>query len=412
VRILVQKYGGSSLATPHKVRGVAQRVLDARRRGYAVVAVVSAMGDTTDDLLELARGVSEEPDPRELDVLLASGETVSTALLAMALRDLGQPALSLSGGACGIVTNDVHGNARIVAIHPQRVRAVLAEGAVAVAAGFQGVGPRGHVTTLGRGGSDTSAVALAAALRAERCEIYTDVDGVFSADPRVVPGARQIESLGSDELEELAWHGAQVVKAEAVEFGADNGVAVLVASTFGEGHGTLVHPSPDEDETFRPRRAEVAGVSGRKDLLRVRVHVEAPAARRAELFAALARYDLVFGGLGAPGEGDELFVSTLEMPDPRHVEAELTARFADVAAFELGLGAVSLVGFGLGSRPQALFDAAARLRGLGARVRRGFTARESLAFVLPVEDVDACVRALHRDWVEAPEAELEQRLCT
>jgi len=394
--ILVQKFGGSSLSTPAKLRAVAERIVAAKRRGYALVAVVSAMGDATDDLLALAREVSASPLARELDALLATGEAVSAALLAMAIQGLGERAVSFSGGACGILTNAVHGNARILEVHPSKVRAALDDDAIVVATGFQGVSAAGEVTTLGRGGSDTSAVALAAALDAERCEIYTDVEGVFSADPRRIPTAQRIESIGSDELEELAWHGAQVVKAEAVEFAADNHVPLLVASTFAGGGGTLIRPSRKEAERFRPRVPEVAGVAGRKDLLRLVVPATLGPAR-AELLSKIGGYDLVFGALGTPCE---LYLSTLEMIDPGHLSRELRERCGESVAVEEGLGAVSIVGFGLGSRPAALFDAARCVEAAGGRVQRSFTGRESLTFVLAAEQVDRCVAELHRVYIE------------
>ena len=204
MRVIIQKYGGSSVSTAEKIRAVAERIVQARRQNHAVVVVVSAMGDSTDNLLELARQVGPALSLRDLDMLLSTGETVSAALLSLAIQSLGQKAVSLSASQCGIITNDVHSNARIVEVRPDRIKKELAGGAVVVIAGFQGVTAQREITTLGRGGSDTSAVAIAAALGAESCEIYTDVEGVYNADPRIVPEARALSELGACEMQELA----------------------------------------------------------------------------------------------------------------------------------------------------------------------------------------------------------------
>jgi len=264
--VIVQKYGGSSVATVEKIRAVAEKIVQVRRHGHAIVAVVSAMGDTTDHLLELARQVGPNLALRDLDMLLSTGETVSAALLSLAIQSLGEKAVALSARQCGIVTNDVHSNARILEVRCDRIRKELARGNVVVIPGFQGVTAQQEITTLGRGGSDTSAVAIAAALEAESCEIYTDVEGVYSIDPRLAPEAVALSELSAAEMQELAWHGAQVVKAEAVELAKTNGVAVVVRSAFGDGPGTLI---PPEMSVYRPHRPEVAGVTGRKDLIRI-----------------------------------------------------------------------------------------------------------------------------------------------
>jgi aspartate kinase len=361
------------------------------------------MGDATDNLLELARQVGPCLSLRDLDMLLSTGETVSAALLSLAIQSLGQKAVSLSASQCGIVTNDVHSNARILEVRPDRIKKELAQGAVVVVPGFQGVTRQHEVTTLGRGGSDTSAVAIAAALEAEACEIYTDVDGVYSADPRVVPEAVALRELGAGEMQELAWHGAQVIKAEAVEFARTNGVAVVVRSAFGDGDGTLIPPSPSSS-VYRPHRAEVAGVTGRKDLMRISLHASAlNGPLRNEIFAAVAKYDLIFGGLDSAGEFSDLFISNLEIPDPDAFTAEFAPKFNGAVKLTGELGAVSLVGFGLGSRPAALLDALKVLEALNVPVIKSFTGRESLTFVVPRPVVDSSVKRLHRVFVESDE---------
>jgi aspartate kinase len=397
----VQKYGGSSVSTAEKIRAVAHRITKLRRQNHAVVVVVSAMGDSTDQLLELARQVGPCLSLRELDMLLSTGETVSAALLSLAIQSLGQEAVSLSAGQCGIITNDVHSNARILEVRPNRIKEELARGAVVVVPGFQGVSAQHEITTLGRGGSDTSAVAIAAALEAETCEIYTDVDNVYSADPRLVPEAVALRQLGAGEMQELAWHGAQIVKAEAVEFARTNGIAVVVRSAFADGNGTLIPPERSPASVYRPHRPEVAGVTGRKDLLRIRLQASAlNGPHRDEIFAAVSKYDLIFGGLDSAGESSDLFISNLEIPDPDAFTMEFAPKFSGMVKVTGGLGAVSLVGFGLGSRPAALLDAVKVLEEENVRVIKSFTGRESLTFVIPLAVVDMSVKRLHRVFVE------------
>src|SRR5437868_8573230 len=229
--VIVQKYGGSSVADVSRIRQVADRVVRTRNGGHDVVVVVSAMGDTTDDLLALARQVSANPERRELDMLLTAGERIAMAVLSMAIRELGGDAISFTGSQSGIITNDRHIDARIVEVRPFRVQDELARGRIVVVAGYQGVSYRREVTTLGRGGSDTTAVAMAAALGAEYCEICSDVDGVYTADPRVVSSAQRIGTLSYEETQELAESGAKVLNAQAVEFAKDRGIAIYARAT-------------------------------------------------------------------------------------------------------------------------------------------------------------------------------------
>ncbi|HUG52816.1 MAG TPA: aspartate kinase, partial [Vicinamibacteria bacterium] len=240
--IVVQKYGGSSVADVQKMQKVADRIASTKAAGKDVVVVVSAMGDTTDDLLALAKRVCESPARRELDMLLSAGERIAMALLSMALNARGIPAVSFTGSQSGIVTNDAHTNARIVEVRPFRVQDELAQGRVVIVAGYQGVSYRRDVTTLGRGGSDTTAVALAAALEAD-CEIYSDVEGVYTADPRVVPGARRLAEISYEEMQELAESGAKVLNAQAVEFAKQTGIAIYARATRG-GAETVIRRQP------------------------------------------------------------------------------------------------------------------------------------------------------------------------
>lgn len=245
--VVVQKYGGSSVSDPDRLQAVADRVRDTRASGNEMVVVVSAMGETTDQLVQLAAQMSAQPHPREMDMLLTAGERITMALLAMALNDRGVPAVSYTGSQAGILTDSAHGGARITRITGERVTASLAEGKVVIIAGFQGVDPeRREVTTLGRGGSDTTAVALAATLGAASCEILTDVDGVFTADPRVVPDARRLDAIGYDDMLELARAGAGVLMPHSVEHARDHGVLVHVRSSFHHEAGTLVGGDADD----------------------------------------------------------------------------------------------------------------------------------------------------------------------
>src|SRR5689334_19050666 len=266
--IVVQKYGGSSVADVDRIRQVAARIMKTRAAGYDVAVVVSAMGDTTDELLSLAKRVSQNPDRRELDMLLSAGERISMALLSMAIRELGGDAISFTGSQSGIITNDRHVDARIIEVRPFRVQDELARGRVVVIAGYQGVSYRREVTTLGRGGSDTTAVAMAAALNAEYCEICSDVDGVYSADPRVVTAAKRIGAISYEETQEMAESGAKVLNAQAVEFAKEKGIAIYARATQGPLPG--VDPSADGTVVRKdpPRMpGTVVGVASERDVI-------------------------------------------------------------------------------------------------------------------------------------------------
>lgn len=238
--LIVQKYGGSSLANPERIMAAASRIVQAAQQGNRVVAVVSAQGDTTDSLIAAANKINESPSSREMDAYLATGEQMSAALMAMAVETLGFPAVSLTGYQAGLTTDGVHGNARVVSLEGDRIVRELAAGNIVVVAGFQGVGPEGDITTLGRGGSDTTAVALAAFLKADRCMIYTDVDGVYDKDPRRHPDAVKFDRIGYDRMLSLARQGAQVLHDRSVEVAREYGVSVQVLSSFRPGPGTMV----------------------------------------------------------------------------------------------------------------------------------------------------------------------------
>ena len=266
--LFVHKYGGSSVADAGKIVNVAKRIAGVHEAGHQVVTVVSAMGDTTDELIDLARTVADEPDPRELDLLLSTGELVSITLLSMALRSLGYDAISLSGPQAGIRTDNAYGRARISEVNPERLQHELAQGRLVIVAGFQGLTPDEDITTLGRGGSDTTAVALAAALKADLCDIYTDVEGIYTADPRVVRKAAKLSEVGYDEMLELASAGAKM-HPRSIELGAVYQVPIYVASSFTDAPGTLIHqPS---DDTPMEDRIKVTGIAYQTNVAKVTV---------------------------------------------------------------------------------------------------------------------------------------------
>jgi aspartate kinase len=346
VSIVVQKFGGSSVASLAKMRQVAEKVAARRRTGQDLVVVVSAMGDTTDELLSLAKGLSADPPRRELDMLLSAGERISMALLSMALQELGVQAISFTGSQSGILTDDSHSNARIIEVRPARILEELGRGRVVIVAGYQGVSRAREVTTLGRGGSDTTAVALAAALSAEACEIYSDVDGVWSADPRVVDDAHKLDALGYEEMQELARAGAKVLNAQAVEWARKSGIVIQALHVAGSGSGTRIAAEAD-----RPAGRAV-GVALLGDV--ARLGVREGAAGLAELLAALAEKEVAPHELLAGQEAVSIWLSLENVHGFAALRSGLAARFGARLTIEEGLSVVTAVG-------QGLCDSAARL---------------------------------------------------
>jgi aspartate kinase len=392
MKIAVQKFGGSSVAHPDKLRHVAGRVVEAHRQGYATVAVVSAMGDTTDELLDLARSLSSDPDLRELDMLLSSGERISMSLLALAVQERGVDAISLTGAQSGIRTSGDHFNADIEAVRPARVRRELAAGKVVVVAGFQGASPSGETTTLGRGGSDTSAVALAAALGAERCEIFSDVDGVFTADPRIVDDARLLERIDYDEMLELARHGASVLHPEAVKRSRDRGLALRAAPTFGDATGTLITAArPESGHDLRVR-----GVAGHRRL--ARLSLPAQGGRRAEVLEAAGRPDVFFERRSEQDGRRDIFVRA---EDDAHREAlvkSVEREFGSAVRVQADIGSVSAVGWGIGRAggPRGHFQELSRRFGAADRC---LASEHSITQVLADHLVEAAMRTMHGAFV-------------
>jgi aspartate kinase len=396
--IVVQKYGGSSVADVQKLRRVAERVMHTRRGGHDVVVVVSAMGDTTDDLLAMAKQVSANPDRRELDMLLTAGERISMALLSMAIRELGGDAISFTGSQSGIITNDRHVDARIIEVRPFRVQDELARGKVVVIAGFQGVSYRKEVTTLGRGGSDTTAVAMAAALNADYCEICSDVDGVYSADPRVVPAARRIGTLSYEETQEMAESGARVLNAQAVEFAKEKGIAIYARAT----SSALPGADPSADGTVVRRDAPrmpgtVVGVASERDVLVL--EAEAPPD---DVLVALDAHHVAGKQLHVTTSPARvtMVVSRENLHDEANVRGTLASRFGERARLLDGRGAVSAIGAGINATYANLRAGSAALRAAGVEPHGISTSSFRITWMVARERVDDAVRALHERFID------------
>lgn len=381
---VVMKFGGTSVGDPDKLKSVARRLVAAREEGARVVAVLSAMGSTTDELLDLARQVSEQPVPRELDMLISVGERISCALAAMAIHDLGHEAISLTGSQAGIVTDTVHGKAKIVDVRARRIHEALDGDRIVLVAGFQGVSADSFdVTTLGRGGSDTTAVALAAALGARVCEIYTDVDGVYSADPRLVPGARKLDVLSFEEMLEMASSGARVMATRAIEVARSHNVQLHVRSTFKDAEGTWIR---EEDEKML-EKALISGVVHQREETVYRV----AGAKPAQLFGALADASVNVDTIVQTGE-EVVFSAPVE--DRADAARTLDGLGVDWSARD-DLGKVSLVGAGMKSHPGVAAKTFATLESAGIEAPVVSTSPIKIACHVPSADVDRAVQALH-----------------
>ncbi|MCS6915819.1 MAG: aspartate kinase [Myxococcales bacterium] len=390
--IVVQKYGGSSVANLDRLRSVAERVAATARQGRRVVVVVSAMGKTTDELLALARSISPAPPRRELDMLLSCGERISMALLAMALGELGVDAISFTGSQSGILTNDRHSGARIIEVRPVRIQDELERDRVVIVAGFQGMSYKREITTLGRGGSDTTAVALAAALGAEACEIYSDVDGVYSADPKVVPDAHHLPELSYDEMQELAEHGAKVLNAQAVSWARRAGIVIHARQTAGSSRETRIVPGGEAD----PIRAE--GLRARA-VTATRTVVQLRTARRGLQALSLLGEEgvaLRHSRLVGTGEAASLEATLVrdDLPDWPHTLARLRDLGTDLVCDEEH-GTVTAVGAGLGSNARVLAQVGAHLVACGLHPVRMEASSLSLCTWLPHPEVEEATRALH-----------------
>jgi aspartate kinase len=391
------KFGGTSVADAERIRHVARRIADARGVGHDVVAVVSARGATTDGLVALAHEISARPDPREMDMLLSTGERISCALMAMALHDLGHDARSFTGSQAGIVTDTSHTKAKIVEIRAERLRAALSDGHIVLVAGFQGVSTDRDVTTLGRGGSDTTAVALAAALEADVCEIYTDVPGVFTADPRVAPDARKLPLLSHDEMLEMAAAGSRVLALRSVEFARNYDVALHVRSSFGEEEGTWI-----TKETPDMEKAIISAVAHTSDEAKITVAgVRDQPGVAATIFTALAdamiNVDTIIQNVSVDGAADVSF--TVPLPELRRA-LEVLADLRDELDYrnitsDDQIGKVTLVGAGMKSNPGVAAKMFQTLAREGINIQMIDTSTIRITTVVDRREVERAVRALH-----------------
>jgi aspartate kinase len=397
VALVVQKFGGTSVAGPDRLRAVARRLVAAREGGDDVVGVLSAMGSTTDELLGLAHEISETPDPRELDMLLSVGERISCSLAAMAIHDLGHRAISLTGSQAGIVTDTAHTSAKIVEIRAPRIRSALEEGAIVLVAGFQGVSTTREVTTLGRGGSDTTAVALAAALEADRCEIFTDVEGVFTADPRIVRGARKLDALSYEEMLELAAAGAKVLMLRSVEFARRHGVRIHVRSSFAQREGTWI--VSQEELMEQPIISGIAHDTSEAEVTILGVPDRPGIAAR--VFRTLAdvgvNVDMIVQNVSAAGHTDISF--TLLSADLRRTKEVLEPLSQEIGASgvtsDSEIAKVSLVGAGMRTHPGVAADMFDALAEAGINIGIISTSSVRISCVVPLADVERAVQAVH-----------------
>jgi aspartate kinase len=407
VALVVQKYGGSSVADAEGIKRVAKRIVGTRASGDQVVVVVSAMGDTTDELIELANQVSPQPPARELDMLLTAGERISMALLAMVIASLGLEARSFTGSQAGVITDAAHGSARIIDVTPGRISTALAEGAIPIVAGFQGVSQTTKdITTLGRGGSDTTAVALAAALHADVCEIYTDVDGVFTEDPRLVAGARRIPRITYEEMLEMAACGAKVLMPRCVEYARRYNVPIHVRSSFSDKTGTWVNMhADDESEEARMEQAIISGVAHDRTEAKITVvGVPDRVGEAARIFGIIAEtginIDMIVQNVSAiatgrtdisftlPGAEGQKALDALRAADPK-------VGFQDLL-YDDRIGKVSLIGAGMRSHPGISAKFFGALAEAGVNIQMISTSEIRISVVVSQQDVDPAVSATHK----------------
>ena len=400
--LIVQKFGGSSVADAESIKRVAKRIVETKEAGNDVVVVVSAMGDTTDELMDLANEVASDHNPRELDMLLTAGERISMALVAMAVRSLGHDAKSFTGSQAGMITDAQHGTARIVEVTPGRLREAVDEGNVVIVAGFQGFNrSTGDITTLGRGGSDTSAVALAAALDADVCEIYTDVDGVFTADPRVVPNASKIHRISSEEMLELAASGAKVLNIRATEYARRHGVTLHVRSSFVANEGTIVY-NPTEGETVE--EPIITGVAG--DLSEAKITVagvpDVPG-KAAQIFTVVAaadtNIDMIVQNVSSGGSGQTDISFTLPKAEAESALAALKAAQADIGFSDLALdeniGKLSVVGAGMRTSSGVSAQLFTALYEAGVNIDMISTSEIRISVIMRADQLNEALRKVH-----------------
>lgn len=395
--LVVMKFGGSSVGDAERMKRVAKRIVEKKREGNQVVVVVSAMGDTTDDLIDLSKQLTDKPSPREMDMLLTTGEQVSVALLAMTIHTLGEAAVSYTGWQVGMLTDASHGRARISDIQPERIYRALERGDIVVVAGFQGMTEDGEITTLGRGGSDTTAVALAAALKADLCEIYTDVDGVYSTDPRIVKVARKLDAISYDEMLELANLGAAVLHPRAVEYAKHYSVKLVVRSSFTNNEGTIV-----KEEAPMEQGVVVSGIAYDKNVARISIlGVKDVPGQLAKVFTALANaginVDIIVQSGITNGKADFSFSTASQDADLavevlRGIQEDIG--FDDITS-EKNLVKVSIVGAGMASNPGVAAKMFEAISSQGVNIKMVSTSEIKVSCVIDAERFQDVVRACH-----------------
>ena len=414
--LVVQKYGGSSVADADGIKRVAQRIVATRKAGNSVVVVVSAMGDTTDELQDLAAQVSPLPPGRELDMLLTAGERISMALLAMAIANLGLEARSFTGSQAGVITDSAHGKARIIDVTPGRIASALAEGAIPIVAGFQGVSQNSKdITTLGRGGSDTTAVALAAALEADVCEIYTDVDGVFTADPRIVRTARRIPWISYEEMLEMAASGAKILQLRCVEYARRYAMPIHVRSSFSSRTGTTISEPNDGTEAAGMEQAIISGVAHDRSEAKITVAaVPDKVGVAAQIFRIVAaagiNIDMIVQNVSAATTGRTDISFTLPRDDGQAAMAALNGAQPDIGfetlLYDDRIGKVSLIGAGMRSHPGVSATFFGALADAAVNIEMISTSEIRISVVVDQKDVDLAVTAAHRAFdLDASEVE-------
>ena len=395
--LIIQKYGGTSVGNPDRIKNVARRVFATQQGGNKVVVIVSAMSGETDSLIKLAKEIHPEPNEREMDVLLATGEQTTIALLAMALHALGAKAVSLTGAQAGIVTDGIHTKAKIANITPKRVHELLNEGNIVIVAGFQGTTPEGYITTLGRGGSDLSAIAIAAAIKADVCQIYTDVDGVYTADPRIVPNARKLSEVSYDEMLELAALGSKVMQARSVEFAKKFGVVFEVRSSFNDNPGTIV-----KEETTKMEDVVIRGVAVDKNQAKVTIAgVPDKPGVAARVFRTVAdahiNIDVIVQNVSAKGTTDISFTASSS-------EAVKAAKILQPLIKEIGahgvtstegIAKLSVVGIGMRSHPGVAAKLFETLAANGINIEMISTSEIKISVIITAVDADKAARAVH-----------------
>jgi aspartate kinase len=414
VALVVQKYGGSSVQDADRIKKVAERIVRTHKEGHDVVVVASAMGDTTDELIDLADQLSDSPPPREMDMLLTSGERISNALLAMAIHALGVQARSFTGSQAGMITTSKHGDARIVEVNPGRLRSALGDGAVVLVAGFQGMsGDSREITTLGRGGSDTTAVALAAALQSDVCEIYTDVNGVYTADPRIVRNARHIDSICYEEMLELAACGAKVLHLRAVEYARRYNVPLRVRSSYNDKSGTLITGSMED---IPVEKAIITGVAHDRSEGKVTVTgVPDEPGRAARIFRAVAdaeiNIDMVLQNISHASNRRTDITFTLPRSDGATAVAALEKARSNIGFEEVfydsNVGKVSLVGAGMRSHPGVTALFCESLSRAGINIETMNTSEIRISVLCREDQLDAAVAAIHEAFELGSEDEAE-----